>query len=85
MSVLADQLEGRAKELMLADIREMQTGTESDSDQDGESASIEMMSLAFSRMSDEVNSLIQARTEELESARMRRMRPISRSLDSLPT
>ena len=69
MSVLADQLEGRAKELMLADIREMQTGTESNSDQDGETASIEMMSLAFSRMSDEVNSLIQARTEELESAR----------------
>jgi len=69
MSVLADQLEGRAKELMLADIQNMQMGTESDSDQDGETASIEMMSLAFSRMSDEVNSLIEARTEELEAAR----------------
>ena len=69
MSVLADQLEGGAKELMLSDIRKMQVGTESDSDQDGETASIEMMSLAFSRMSDEVNSLIQARTEELEVAR----------------
>ena len=69
MSVLADQLEGRAKELMLADIQNMQAGTESDSDQDGETASIEMMSLAFSRMSDEVNSLIEARTEELEVAR----------------
>jgi len=69
MSVLADQLEGGAKELMLSDIQKMQVGTESDSDQDGETASIEMMSLAFSRMSDEVNSLIQARTEELEVAR----------------
>ncbi len=69
MSVLADQLEGGAKELMLSDIQKMQVGTESDSDQDSETASIEMMSLAFSRMSDEVNSLIQARTEELEVAR----------------
>ena len=69
MSVLADQLEGGAKDLMLSDIQKMQAGTGSDSDQDGETASIEMMSLAFSRMSDEVNSLIKARTEELEVAR----------------
>jgi len=38
-------------------------------EKDGEEASVELMQLAFSRMSDEVNALIEARTSEMETAR----------------
>ena len=60
MSFLADQLEGDAQKLILNDITKM---TELAKEGDGtgnEEASVELMSLAFSRMSDEVNALISA-------------------------
>ena len=69
MSFLADQLEGDAQKLILNDITKM---TELAKEGDGtgnEEASVELMSLAFSRMSDEVNALISARTSEMESSR----------------
>jgi signal transduction histidine kinase/CheY-like chemotaxis protein len=69
MSFLADQLEGNAQKLILDDIKKM---TELAKEGDGagnEEASVELMSLAFSRMSDEVNALISARTSEMETSR----------------
>ena len=69
MSFLADQLEGDAQKLILEDIEKM---TELAKEGDGagnEEASVELMSLAFSRMSDEVNALISARTSEMETSR----------------
>ena len=69
MSFLADQLEGDAQKLILEDIKKM---TELAKEGDGagnEEASVELMSLAFSRMSDEVNALISARTSEMETSR----------------
>ena len=39
------------------------------SDEKAEEASVEMMELAFSRMSDEVNALIDLKTKEMASAR----------------
>ena len=68
-SFLADQLEGDAQKLILEDIKKM---TELAKEGDGagnEEASVELMSLAFSRMSDEVNALISARTSEMETSR----------------
>ena len=41
------------------------------SDEKAEEASVEMMELAFSRMSDEVNALIDLKTKEMASARDR--------------
>ena len=69
MSHLADQLEGDAKALILADISKMSDLAKEGTEKDGEEASVELMQLAFSRMSDEVNALIEARTSEMETAR----------------
>ena len=68
MENLASELEGGAKDLMLDDIEHMRSEVESD-DAAKERASIELMGVAFSRMSDEVSSLINARTEELVRTR----------------
>ena len=70
MGDLADKLDGEAKNLMLGDIKRMNELSEQESEGDTrEDASIEMMSLAFSRMSDEVLQLIDAKTEDMKSAR----------------
>ena len=69
MSNLAEQLDGEAKELMVGDIARMKELSEQESENDREDSSIEMMSLAFTRMSDEVNQLIKAKTEDMEAAR----------------
>ncbi|MEL0048886.1 MAG: SpoIIE family protein phosphatase [Gammaproteobacteria bacterium] len=69
METLASELEGGAKELMLNDIEHMRHEVDSGDDQAKERASIELMGVAFSRMSDEVTSLINARTEELVRTR----------------
>ena len=69
METLASELEGGAKELMLNDIEHMRHEVGSGDDQAKERASIELMGVAFSRMSDEVTSLINARTEELVRTR----------------
>jgi serine phosphatase RsbU (regulator of sigma subunit)/HAMP domain-containing protein len=69
METLASELEGGAKELMLSDIEHMRHEVDTGDDQAKERASIELMGVAFSRMSDEVTSLINARTEELVRTR----------------
>ena len=69
MEILATELEGGAKDLMLEDIEHMRSEVESGDDAAKERASIELMGVAFSRMSDEVSSLINARTEELVRTR----------------
>lgn len=69
METLASELEGGAKDLMLEDIEHMRSEVESGDDAAKERASIELMGVAFSRMSDEVSSLINARTEELVRTR----------------
>lgn len=69
MEILASELEGGAKDLMLDDIDHMRSEVESGDDEAKERASIELMGVAFSRMSDEVSSLINARTEELVRTR----------------
>lgn len=69
MEILAGELEGGAKDLMLNDIEHMRQEVETGDDTAKERASIELMGIAFSRMSDEVTSLINARTEELVRTR----------------
>ena len=69
MSFLADRLEGDAKILILEDIKKMQLLAKKSDAESTEDASVELMSLAFSRMSDEVSSLISARTKEMETSR----------------
>ena len=69
MSFLADKLEGEAKILILKDIENMRELSKKGNNSSSEEASVELMSLAFSRMSDEVNALISARTKEMESSR----------------
>ena len=69
MSFLADRLEGDAKSLILEDIKKMQVLAKKSDAASTEDASVELMSLAFSRMSDEVSSLISARTKEMETSR----------------
>ncbi|MDA8672710.1 response regulator [Gammaproteobacteria bacterium] len=70
MKILADQLDGEAKSLILDDIRNMERLTESlEAGADADENSTKLISLAFARMSDEVLALITARTEEVESAR----------------
>jgi serine phosphatase RsbU (regulator of sigma subunit) len=69
MQTLAGQLEGGARDLMIGDIEHMRKEVDTGDDAAKERASIELMSVAFSRMSDEVTSLINARTEELVRTR----------------
>lgn len=69
MSFLADRLEGDAKILILEDIKKMEALAKKGDGASTEDASVELMSLAFARMSDEVNSLISARTKEMETSR----------------
>ncbi len=69
MSTLAEQLEGQAKDMLKEEISAMRETVSSGSDEEKERASIEVMSKAFSRMSDEVATLIDARTHELVVAK----------------
>ncbi|HCG69294.1 MAG TPA: hypothetical protein DE147_02495 [Gammaproteobacteria bacterium] len=69
MEILAGELDGGAKDLMLSDIEHMRQEVETGDDAAKERASIELMGVAFSRMSDQVTSLINARTEELVRTR----------------
>ena len=69
MSLLADQLEGQARSMLKQEISDMQNSVSSGSDEEKERASIEIMSRAFSKMSDEVSTLIDARTHELVAAK----------------
>tara|TARA_B110000014_G_scaffold241448_1_gene210264 strand:- start:536 stop:1264 length:729 start_codon:yes stop_codon:yes gene_type:complete len=69
MSFLADQLEGNAQKLILEDIAKMSELAKTGDKEGNEEASVELMSLAFSRMSDEVGALITARTSEMETSR----------------
>ena len=69
MSVLSEQLEGEARILLLHEIEDMKTALASGTDEERERASIEVMSKAFSKMSDEVTTLIDARTHELVVAK----------------
>jgi signal transduction histidine kinase/CheY-like chemotaxis protein len=69
MSFLADQLEGEAQRLILDDITKMSELARTGDKEGNEEASVELMSLAFSRMSDEVGALITARTSEMETSR----------------
>ena len=69
MTALADQLDGNARTLILNDIKKMKELADSSDRNSSEEASVELMLVAFSRMSDEVNGLIDARTSEMENAR----------------
>ena len=69
MSFLADQLEGDAQKLILEDVAKMSELARTGDKEGNEEASVELMSLAFSRMSDEVGALITARTSEMETSR----------------
>ena len=69
MTALADQLDGSARTLILNDIKKMNELADSSDRNSSEEASVELMLVAFSRMSDEVNGLIDARTSEMENAR----------------
>ncbi len=69
MSLLAAQLEGQAKDMLTQEISIMRDSVSSGSEEEKERASIEVMSQAFSRMSDEVSTLIDARTHELVAAK----------------
>jgi hypothetical protein len=53
MAILSDQLEGEARTLLTQEIKDMRTALSSGSDEEKERASIEVMSKAFSKMSDE--------------------------------
>lgn len=67
MVSLSDQLEGEAKDLILRDIKKIENMAGA---QEGDGADeAGLISVAFERMSDQVNALIEARTKELELAR----------------
>ncbi|MDA9782650.1 response regulator [Gammaproteobacteria bacterium] len=68
MSALADQLDGSARTLILNDIKKMKDLADNSDRNASEEASVELMLVAFSRMSDEVGGLIDARTGEMETA-----------------
>ena len=68
MASLSSQLHGDAKKLLDADIDRMKSLTDTDDFDKAEEASAELMSIAVSRMSDEVVALIEARTGEIKSA-----------------
>ena len=69
MSALSEQLEGDARTMLMREIDDMRTALSSGTDEEKERASIEVMSKAFSKMSDEVATLIDARTHELVVAK----------------
>ena len=69
MSALSEKLEGEAKDLISKDIANMKKLVNESSDENAEEASVEMMEIAFSRMSDEVNALIDLKTKEMAVAR----------------
>ena len=68
MGSLSRQLQGDAKRLLEDDISRMKTLAETEDFEKAEEASAEMMSMAISRMSDEVVALIEARTGEIKTA-----------------
>ena len=69
MSLLSEQLEGGARRMLRREITEMRRALSAGNDEQKENVSIELMSRAFSTMSDEVANLIEARTHELVAAR----------------
>jgi serine phosphatase RsbU (regulator of sigma subunit) len=69
MEILSTQLDGGPKEMMINDIDHMRNELASGDEETKERASIELMGVAFSRMSDEVSTLINTRTEELTRTR----------------
>ncbi len=66
MSSLASQLEGDARKMILKDIQNMERIISDEDVERGEEESNKMMTYAFTRMSDEVTSLIDARTAEIK-------------------
>lgn len=68
MGLLADQLEGDAQQLILSDIQRMESLSDNDTASESEDASVELMSMAFSRMSHEVTALLDAKTKEMQDA-----------------
>ena len=68
MASLSNQLQGDAKSFLEADIDRMKSLTDTGRFRAGREASAELMSIAVSRMSDEVVALIEARTGEIKSA-----------------
>ena len=66
MSSLASQLEGDARRMILKDIEGMERIISDEDSDRGEAESNKMMTYAFTRMSDEVTSLIDARTAEIK-------------------
>ena len=68
MRHLADQLEGDSKRLILSDVAKMQQLATGRAKENTEDASVELMSVAFSRMSEEVTALLDVRTQEMQKA-----------------
>ena len=69
MSVLAGQLEGEARKDMLKDVAQLQRWDQDESEEKREAKSVEFMSSAFSKITDEVSKLIEMRTEARDEAR----------------
>ena len=69
MSILADELEGDSRTLILNDIKKMQDLATDNEEESSEDKSVELMTMAFSRMADEVQVLIDSRTKEMEESR----------------
>ena len=69
MSILADELEGDSRTLILNDIKKMQDLASDNEEESSEDKSVELMTMAFSRMADEVQVLIDSRTKEMEESR----------------
>lgn len=78
MRILSEQLEGEARDMLLADLSKMERAQkkieQGDATSLSETASLEeesnqLVGVAFERMSDQVMALIDARTSEMEMAR----------------
>ena len=68
MGQLAAALDGEARQLILSDIAQMQQMAARVTSESSDDRSVELMTVAFSRMSNEVTALLEARTHEMKLA-----------------
>jgi len=68
MGQLAAALDGEARQLILSDIAQMQQMAARVTSESSDDRSVELMTVAFSRMSNEVTALLEARTREMKLA-----------------
>jgi serine phosphatase RsbU (regulator of sigma subunit) len=68
MGQLAAALDGEARQVILSDIAQMQQMAARVTSESSDDRSVELMTVAFSRMSNEVTALLEARTREMKMA-----------------